>query len=199
MEFFHCGIRIHTQRSVMANPPIPFDTVRITLTTIGTQRLSYNVLGSTEASGPVPCPTQEDITSSGPVIDLATIPPDDRLNYGQGDSSFGIAYARPDNGITVYGINPDSTGYLATNVPPTDLPTCDPRPYQNELLARSADGKYTIWLLTTCEFQVNMGPDEEGKVHVITWHGIPPIKESIKFDDFNVFGYTRRLTYTTLK
>ncbi len=123
----------------------------------------------------------------GPAIDPSMIPPDDRLNYGKGDVSHGIVYARSDNGITIYGINPDSTGYLAVHVAPEDLPTCDPTPSENQLLASSADGKYTVWLLATCEFQVNMGPDAEGKVQVITWRGVPAIKESVTSYDFNVF------------
>ncbi len=135
----------------------------------------------------LPCSATTTSTSSGSAIDPSTIPPDDRLNYGRGDKSVGIGYARSNNGITVYGINPDSTGYLAVHVAPENLPSCDMPPTENQLLASSGDGKYTIWLLTTCEYQINMGPDAEGKVFVMTWQGVPLIKESIKYYDFNMF------------
>ncbi len=126
-------------------------------------------------------------TPTGPVIDPSTIPPDDRLNYGRGDSHIGILYARSDNGITIYGVDANSNGFLAVHVAPEDLPDCDPAPSENQLLASSADGMYQIWLLTTCEFQANIGPDAEGKVQVITWRGVPAIKESVTSYDFNVF------------
>ena len=125
--------------------------------------------------------------ATGPFIDPSTIPPDDRINYGHGDAHIGIVYARSDNGITIYGVDADSKGFLAVHVAPEDLPDCDPAPSENQLLASSADGKYTVWLLTTCEYQANIGPDAEGKVQVVTWRGVPAIKESVSSYDFNVF------------
>ncbi len=125
--------------------------------------------------------------STGPFVDPSTIPPDDRLNYGKGDVTNGIVYARTNNGITIYGINEFGEGFLGANVPFDELPNCDPAPSENQLLASSADGKYSIWLLTTCEYQVNMGPDAEGKVQVIIWQGIPMDKDSVTYYEFNVF------------
>jgi hypothetical protein len=56
---------------------------------------------------------------------------------------------------------------------------------ENILLAESDDGEYTLWYLTTGEYQINSKPDKEGKVEVLIYDNFPPTKVYRK--DFNVY------------
>lgn len=57
---------------------------------------------------------------------------------------------------------------------------------ENILLAESEDGLYTLWYLTTGEYQINSKPDKEGKVEVLIYDTFPPTKTYRK--DFNVYN-----------
>ncbi|MCQ3930729.1 MAG: hypothetical protein DPW16_09725 [Chloroflexi bacterium] len=46
-------------------------------------------------------------------------------------------------------------------------------PAKNTLIAKTADGFISVYKLTTGEYQVNVGPLDDGKVHVIIFDGIP--------------------------
>lgn len=58
------------------------------------------------------------------------------------------------------------------------------QPEENTLLVSSADGYINIYLLTTGEYQINIGPDAEGKVTVIIFTGLP--RTNVYRRDFNV-------------
>lgn len=47
-------------------------------------------------------------------------------------------------------------------------------PAENLLIATSADGLVNVYKLTTGEYQVNIGPLDEGKVYTYIFDGIPP-------------------------
>ncbi len=144
----------------------------------------FNQIGGGSSST---SPTSTTTGSSSIILPTSITSPDDRLNFGHGDTSHGIVYSRSDNGITVYGINGSSEGYLGVHLPLDAMPDCDPPPAENQLLASSEDGKYNIYLLTTCEYQINIGPDAEGKVQVVIFEGVPADMSSVKYYDFNVY------------
>jgi hypothetical protein len=55
---------------------------------------------------------------------------------------------------------------------------------ENTLLSSSGDGFVSLYLLTTGEFQINIGPDQGGNVAVIIFTGVPPTNMYRR--DFNV-------------
>ncbi len=91
----------------------------------------------------------------------------------------GAVYADED-GVTVYAIDDKSVGKLALFVSAEELEALPENPDENLLVAQSEDGKFTLYKLTTGEYQVNMGPDAEGKTQVIIFDALPPKK---------VYGY----------
>lgn len=56
---------------------------------------------------------------------------------------------------------------------------------ENLLLTESEDGRVKLYLLTTGEFQVNVGPFEDGTVQVFIYDSFPPTRVYRK--DFNVY------------
>ena len=128
-----------------------------------------------------------------PNVDTSLIAPDSRDNYGKGDI-LASTYIDSTSGISIYGINSSSEGFLALNLEPAILPDsfpgCSTAPSENLTLdSVTINGViYAAYYLTTCELQVNVGPDAEGKVFVMTWYGVPPDPSSFKFTEFNVNG-----------
>lgn len=98
-----------------------------------------------------------------------------------------IHLGNDDNGnpsLDVYGINDDGEGYYQFSITQDLLaPYADNPPTQNTELA-SADN-VTLYMLTTGEYQLNIGPDDEGKVRVIVFEGLPPT--NVYSYDFNVY------------
>ena len=63
-----------------------------------------------------------------------------------------------------------------------EYPTNPDRP---TLVHRSDDGKFAFYILPTGEYQVNVGPDTEGKIEALTFTGIPPQNAILR--SFNVY------------
>ncbi len=84
----------------------------------------------------------------------------------------GAVYVDPD-GIFVYGVGSNSNGYVATSISDEELATIPCPTGSNQLLAQSPDGLFSIYYLTSCEYQVNIGPFN-GKVTETIFDGIPP-------------------------
>lgn len=105
-------------------------------------------------------------------------PPDDRLNWRHGDM-FEVIYTREGEGIRVYGVDADSAGYLTAALESSDIPACTPHTGPHTALYNQA-GTFSIWRLNTCEFQVNVGPDPEGKVYITRWRGLPADRSTIE-------------------
>lgn len=123
---------------------------------------------------PPPPPPPPSASSSAPVAASAVVPPpnlsDGRLcDWGTN----GAVYASSD-GIYVYGIDAQGVGYLTTFISAGDIALSPGQPPVNTLLASSGDGRFRIYRLTTGEFQVNAGPDFEGKERVVIFTGLPP-------------------------
>ena len=100
-------------------------------------------------------------------------PPVDPPNFSDGrlntSSTVGAVYI-DSNGVSVYSIDSSSMGNLAAFASASQLQATT-QPAQNTLIASSPDGRYAIFQLAngTNLFQVNYGPDAEGKVRVITF------------------------------
>jgi hypothetical protein len=65
-----------------------------------------------------------------------------------------------------------------------ELAEFDPTPDENFLVASSGDGFVSFYILTTGEYQINIGPDASGKVYVVIFTGLPPT--DVYRHDFNV-------------
>lgn len=81
----------------------------------------------------------------------------------------GAIYTNPER-IVVYGIDERGKGFTAAFVFAEDIP--EGIPVRNLLLAQSPDGRYAIYRLTTGEYQVNVGPNEDGKVYVVIFEDL---------------------------
>lgn len=103
--------------------------------------------------------------------------------------------------INIWGIDADGAGYEAIVISLEDIyeivreklklditvviDVDDLDLEENLLLTTSKDGKIKLYLLTTGEFQVNVGPFEDGTVQVFIYDNFPPTRVYRK--DFNVY------------
>jgi hypothetical protein len=83
------------------------------------------------------------------------------------DAGAPVAVYCHDYGIDVYRINPDSTGTLVFSATNAEIKRVGDSPARNTLI--DSAGNIRLYQLTTGEFQVNAGPDAEGKEYVLTW------------------------------
>lgn len=96
-------------------------------------------------------------------------------------------YVFPGQGIQVYAIRNDSVGWLAAYVPAGELDDCSPPPSENQLLASDATGKYRIYRLTTCEYQVEVGPfGADGKVEVTIFTLVAGTPSNVYYTEYFV-------------
>ena len=95
-------------------------------------------------------------------------PGDDRINR-QAYATASI-YCDADNSrVLVLGISPTVIGNELLSVPYASLPATPTD--SNVLIAQN--GNVGFYRLTTGEYQVNAGPDAEGKTYVVIWNGCP--------------------------
>lgn len=95
-------------------------------------------------------------------------PGDDRINR-QAYATASI-YCDADNSrVLVLGISPTVIGNELLSVPYADLP---PTPTDSNVVI-AQNGNVTFYRLMTGEYQVNSGPDAEGKTYVVVWNGCP--------------------------
>jgi hypothetical protein len=127
--------------------------------------------------GPVPGPTTSDS-------------PDDRINWKHGDQ-YAALYARQDDNtkpvLHVYCITPEGKGDLKYVAPNSMFANAPQNPASNTKIGETNVCRYPVvfYVLTSGEFQINIGPDWEGKTNVIIFTGMPP--GNIHFYDFDVF------------
>jgi hypothetical protein len=112
-------------------------------------------------------------------------PVSDSINAGLGDLEaqvFEVEDANGDPALNIYEINDESEGEFALSITLDDLaPYVDHPPAANTEIKSSASGKVTLYVLDTGEFQLNIGPDADGNVHVVIFSGLPPT---------NIYGYS---------
>lgn len=75
--------------------------------------------------------------------------------------------------IDIYRLTDNRRGRRLISVPQTQLEELPEFPEANTLIAATRDGDIVLYKLTTGEYQINQGPNDEGKVHVIIWSGCP--------------------------
>jgi hypothetical protein len=104
-------------------------------------------------------------------------PPSDGRLPGSGTEA--VVYAE-DDGIEIWAIDDNSQGTRVLFVSTEELASLPANPEQNTLIAATDDGQFALYKLTTGEYQINIGPDAEGKIRVMIFDAIPPT---------NVYGY----------
>lgn len=78
----------------------------------------------------------------------------------------GIVYTDHGN-IIIYGVDANSTGYVALVVTAEEIASVSSTPSKNTLITR--DGIYAVYRLTTGELQVNVGPVANGEVFEVVF------------------------------
>ena len=77
-----------------------------------------------------------------------------------------VLYTPANGGIQVYGVDGGSAGWLGASVSDEEIANLSCPPDQNIEIGTSNDSRYHIYYLTSCQFQVNMGPfGTDGKVY----------------------------------
>jgi hypothetical protein len=99
---------------------------------------------------------------------------DGRLNRFHGDL-ISVLYRGTVGGqpaIAVYGLDDESNGLLEGYFTLDDIaPYADSPPAENTAI-RTID-QSTLYALTSGEFQINIGPDDEGKLYTVIFGGLP--------------------------
>jgi hypothetical protein len=126
-----------------------------------------------------------------PVTPGASIPliaSDDRINPGQGDT-YAVVYVRRDGAgrpaIHIYCVNRESRGYLGLVVTEADLEGIDLTPEQNTLISESDFCNVAFYVLTSGEYQINIGPNPSGDVRILIFRGLSAA--SLRFSGYNMF------------
>jgi hypothetical protein len=103
--------------------------------------------------------------------------PDDRINYQHGDL-YAAAYVRQDvegnHELHVYCIDSSNRGSIGLVVEWDDLNGAVPT--EGNTLIGQTDAcsvDVRVYRLTGGEYQLNIGPDFEGKIYITTWTGLP--------------------------
>jgi hypothetical protein len=72
--------------------------------------------------------------------------------------------------LDIYGVNDLGQGYYLLSVT-QELIDVEPSSIENILIAQT--GTVAVYMLTTGEIQINVGPDKEGKIFVYILDGVP--------------------------
>lgn len=114
--------------------------------------------------------TETGANEGGEIIVTWFEPGDDRINR-QAYASAAV-YCDTDNSrVAIYGIDADGVGFPAIFVPYADLPDTPSGQDGHRLISQFEN--VSFYRLTTGEYQVNAGPDSEGKSYVAIWDGCP--------------------------
>jgi hypothetical protein len=117
------------------------------------------------------------LTLSG---NTSAVPPsrlcdDGRINYNNCDKVAIYPVADEDSyGLEVWIVDDGNTPSFGFFVSAARLDRLPDKPTHNIRIAISKDRRTALYKLTTGEYQVNYGPDAEGKVFVYTFSGLPP-------------------------
>jgi hypothetical protein len=102
-------------------------------------------------------------------------PPDDRINWRSGDDS-AVVYVRNDAEgnpiLEIYCIDENSEGHLALLITESDVSAIATPPESNQLVAESNDCALSFYVLTSGEYQINIGPDSEGKIVALIFESL---------------------------
>jgi hypothetical protein len=156
-----------------------------------TVSLSVNAPNSgSDSAGPTPCTggitppspgspaTSSESQASPNVLNMN----DERINPAKGDIT-AVIYLMAEGGIQVYAVDSNGSGLLVISVTDSELASYPDNPDSNTRIANSDDGKITLYKLTSGEYQVNAGPDAEGKVISVIFTG----RGDVYMHEFNVY------------
>lgn len=128
------------------------------------------------------------LTQEAPVIvGVIDLPTDGRVNWKKGDLEAVIFEATDAQGraaLHIYCVNAEGFGYLGMTINQEDIEGLPTQPESNITIKTSDLCNLGFYLLTTGQFQINIGPNEEGKVYVTIFNGLPPA--NVVFDEFRV-------------
>jgi hypothetical protein len=102
-------------------------------------------------------------------------PDDTRINRDPGALAVIYPHIFADGhlGLHIYRVDPQTSGgTLALVVTPDMLAAFPDFPTEYTIIARSEDGTIELTKLPTGQYQVNAGPDPEGKIHVVVFDRI---------------------------
>ncbi|MBN1428738.1 MAG: hypothetical protein JXB07_10155, partial [Anaerolineae bacterium] len=134
------------------------------------------------------------LTSPDAACGVAGGPPDDRINWLHGDS-YAILYPRVDDkgkpDLHVYCMDAFGNGALELIVTQEMFDESPKRPAKNTEVARTDKCRIPVkvYVLTTGEYQVNIGPDIGGTTQEIVFTGLPPAR--VYFKHFNLYQLFR--------
>jgi hypothetical protein len=113
--------------------------------------------------------------------------PDGRINFNHCDKV--AIYATPDGdgyGLGVYVVDGVSVPVYALFVSAEELAALPEQPESVIQIVQSADGKVTLYRHSNGDYQVNYGPDFEGKIFTFRWSGLP----ATGYPEFSTFTVT---------
>ncbi|MFW5692212.1 MAG: hypothetical protein ACOCX3_02550 [Chloroflexota bacterium] len=122
------------------------------------------------------------IASCGVTPSPAAPPPPADITFSVGGDDIAVFIGQDSDGnpaLNVYGIDDNGSGTFLFQIT-RDMIDSDPSTEPIE-----SEGKVEFYVLPTGEWQLNIGPDDEGKVQVIIFNGLPPT---------NIYGYTFTVT-----
>jgi hypothetical protein len=97
------------------------------------------------------------------------------LNWGFGGLNAAI-YSRTGAGgdpqLHIYCINDQGQGYFGMVISGADVNGFAAHPASNTLVKTSSACNLSFYILTTGEYQINIGPDDEGKVTAMVFTGL---------------------------
>jgi hypothetical protein len=105
-------------------------------------------------------------TTGCPESEPSETAPDDRLNWKHGDSYARLYVVTDEDGnaaVQMYCLDNGNTGTLALSITQADLQDQPEQPSVNTLVEQSDLCHTQFYILTTGEYQINVGPDSEGK------------------------------------
>lgn len=113
-------------------------------------------------------------------------PSDGRLNI---PSVNVVVYPNASGGLDIYGVDANSNGFLVLSISGAQLLTLPFCPPTNTLIASgtAAGLPIALYRLMSCQYQLNVGPDQEGKVFVYTF-GFGPIPTAAATSELTVNG-----------
>jgi hypothetical protein len=113
--------------------------------------------------------------------------PDDRINRHHGDT-YAIIYPRRDDAgkpaLHIYCVDPAGNGTLDLTVTQEMFDKVPTPPSENtEVASTKCLVPVSLYVLTTGEYQINIGPDIEGKMDIVIFTGLPPA--NVYYNYFN--------------
>ncbi len=118
------------------------------------------------------CPTVPGVAPDGCPRSVASSPmfTDGRVNPT--NSALIAAVYRESNGINIYCVDDNSNGFFAMRIDQSTIAGFPSQPAQNTLISSSSGCAVNFYILTSGEFQINIGPDAGGNVSEMIFDGL---------------------------